>query len=206
MAYRHCHKCGWGYAREEWREAVFCTNCGAPLRPKPRARARPPRVEHITPYPEVDPGRTPQRKPVLVIDELLDQLSECAEKHPFWFSAGALAAGAGALMLGPGLVTLGQGVMMIGGILVAAGMLSVVYAEKEDATKLISAGLLTLVAGTGVALVGYVLTAAGIVAVVAGSGVLTKATVQHVLRKRIEKQLRKKSIDELWKFARQLEN
>ena len=51
--------------------------------------------------------------------------------------------------------------MVIGGILVATGMLSVVYAEKEDAAKWISAGLLTLVAGAGIAIVGFTLTAAG---------------------------------------------
>jgi hypothetical protein len=74
----------------------------------------------------------------------------------------------------------------------------------RQAAKWISAGLLTLVAGTGVARVGYVLTAAGIVAVVAGSGVATKATVQHLLRKRIERQLRSKNVTELITLSRQL--
>jgi hypothetical protein len=50
---------------------------------------------------------------------MIEQLCICAKKHPFWFSAGALVAGAGAIMLGPGIVTLGQGVMVIGSILIA---------------------------------------------------------------------------------------
>ena len=76
-------------------------------------------------------------------------------------------------MLGPGLVTLRQGMMLIGGILVATEMLSVLYVDKEQAEKWIAAGLLTLVAGTGIALIGYALTVAGIVAIVGGTGVAT---------------------------------
>lgn len=94
--------------------------------------------------------------------------------------------------------------MMIGGILIATGMLSVVYVEKEQAEKWISAGLLTLVAGAGIALVGFAMTTAGVVAVVAGSGVATKATVEEVLRRRIAKQMREKSITELIDLSRQL--
>lgn len=62
-------------------------------------------------------------------------------------------------------VTLGQGVMLIGAILIATGMLSVLYVDKKQAEKWIAAGLLTLVAGTGIALIGYALTVAGIVAI-----------------------------------------
>lgn len=53
-------------------------------------------------------------------------------------------------MQGPGMVTLGQRVMAIGGVLLATGMLSVLYIEQEQAEKWVSAGLLTLVAGTGI--------------------------------------------------------
>ncbi|WP_136078983.1 hypothetical protein [Pontiella desulfatans] len=150
--------------------------------------------------------QAPPPKLNIEINGLLDQLGECAKKHPFWFSAGMVAAGVGGIMLGPGLVTLGQGVMVIGGILVAAGMLSVVYIEKAEAEKLISAGLLTLVAGAGIVLVGFALTTAGIVAVVGGTGVATKATVEEVLRRKIEKQMREKSISELIGISRQLKN
>ena len=69
-------------------------------------------------------------------------------------------------------------------------MLSVLYVDKNQAEKRIATGLLTLVAGTGIALVGYVLTVAGIVAIVGGTGVETKATVEAVLRKRIESRLK----------------
>ena len=100
-------------------------------------------------------------------------------------------------MLGPGIVTLGQGVMVIGGILTATGMLSVVYTEKEQAERWIASGLITLVAGAGIALVGFALTAAGIVAVVGGSGVATKTAVEEILRNKIKSQLRKKSRREL---------
>jgi hypothetical protein len=196
MAYRHCSGCGRAFDQRIWQRESFCGSCGESL----KAALRREEPIHIRPYPDC----TPPQKRGVAIGELLDELSEFAKNHPLWFSAGALAAGAGALMLGPGLVTLGQGVMMVGGILVAAGMLSVVFAEKEDATKLIAAGLLTLVAGTGIALVGYVLTVAGIVAVVAGSGVATKVAVQHLLRKRIEKQLRSKNVVELINLTRQL--
>jgi uncharacterized membrane protein HdeD (DUF308 family) len=82
---------------------------------------------------------------------MIEQLCICAKQHPFLFSAGALAAGVGGIMLGPGLVTLGQGVMVIGGILIATGILSVLYVDREQATQWIAAGLLTLVAGTGIA-------------------------------------------------------
>ncbi|WP_168433124.1 hypothetical protein [Pontiella sulfatireligans] len=153
----------------------------------------------IHPYPD-----NPPPKLNVEINGLLDELGECAKKHPFWFSAGAVAAGVGGIMLGPGLVTLGQGVMAIGGILIATGMLSVVYTEKEQAEKWISTGLLTLVAGAGIALAGFALTTAGVVAVVAGSGVATKATVEEVLRRKIEKQMREKSISELIGISRQL--
>jgi hypothetical protein len=44
--------------------------------------------------------------------------------------------------------------MGIGGILIATGMLSVIYVDRDQAEQWISAGLLTLVAGTGIALVG----------------------------------------------------
>ncbi|VGO23265.1 hypothetical protein SCARR_05372 [Pontiella sulfatireligans] len=92
----------------------------------------------------------------------------------------------------------------IGGILIATGMLSVVYVEKEQAEKMISAGLLTLVAGAGIALAGFAMTTAGVVAVVAGSGEATKATVMEILRRKIEKQMREKSISELIGISRQL--
>jgi uncharacterized membrane protein HdeD (DUF308 family) len=154
---------------------------------------------NINPYPD-----NPPPKLKIEINTLLGELGECAKHHPFWFSAGMVAAGIGGIMLGPGLVTLGQGVMVIGGILIATGMLSVVYVEKAEAEKWISAGLLTLVAGAGIALAGFALTTAGVVAVVAGSGVATKATVEEVLRRRIAKQMREKSISELIDLSRQL--
>lgn len=78
------------------------------------------------------------------------------------------------------------------------------YVEKEQAEKWITAGLLTLVAGAGIALVGFALTTVGVIAVVGGSGVATKATVEIVLRKRIEQQLKEKSITELIDLSRQL--
>jgi hypothetical protein len=135
---------------------------------------------------------------------MVDQLYQYAKEHPVLFGAGALAAGAGAIMLGPGLIALGQGVMMIGGILVATGMLSVVYTEKEQAEKWIAAGLLTLVAGAGIALIGYALTVAGIVAVVGGTGLVTRAAVEEILRLRIKSQLREKSVTELIDISRKL--
>jgi hypothetical protein len=64
--------------------------------------------------------------------------------------------------------------------------------------------MLTLVAGAGIALAGFALTAAGIVAVVGGTGAATKATVEVILRKRIEKQIREKSITELVSISKQL--
>jgi NhaP-type Na+/H+ or K+/H+ antiporter len=140
----------------------------------------------------------------LVINKLLDELGECAKKHPFWFSAGALAAGVGGIMLGPGLVTIGQGVMVVGAILASTGFLSVLYVDKEQAEKWISAGMLTLVAGAGIALAGFALTAAGIVAVVGGAGGATKTTVEEILRKRIEKKIREKNFSELIDISRQL--
>jgi hypothetical protein len=78
--------------------------------------------------------------------------------------------------------------------------LSVLYAEKEQAEKWIAAGLLTLVAGAAIALVGFALTAAGIV--VGGTGVSTKATVEGILRKRIEKKIREKNFSELLDLTR----
>lgn len=78
------------------------------------------------------------------------------------------------------------------------------YVEKEQAEKWVSAGLLALVAGAGVALAGFALTIAGVVAVVGGAGTATKATVQAILRKRIESQLKEKSVSELIDLSRQL--
>ena len=196
MSYRHCTGCGRAFDQKAFQRESFCGSCGESIKTELR-REEP---IHIRPYPD----RTPPQKRGVAIGELLDELSEFAKTHPFWFSAGALAAGAAGLILGPGLVALGQCITLVGGILLGAGILSVFVAEKEDAAKLISSGLLTLVAGTGIALVGYVLTAAGIVAVVAGSGVATRATVQHILRKRIEKQLRSKGVTELLTLSQQL--
>jgi hypothetical protein len=194
--YKHCAGCGRDYDQKSWQRESFCGSCGEPLktglqRDEPQA---------IHPYPD----RDPPPKLRFVINDLLDELGECARKHPFWFSAGALAAGVGGILLGPGLVTLGQGVMVIGAILASTGFLSVVYVEKEQAEKWIAAGLLTLVAGAGIALVGFALTAAGVVAVVGGTGVATKATVEEILRKRIEKQIREKNFSELLDISRRL--
>jgi hypothetical protein len=195
-AYRHCAGCGRDYDQKSWQRESFCGSCGEPLKTGLQ-RDEP---QQIHPYPD----RNPPPKLRFAINDLLDELGECARKHPFWFSAGALAAGVGGILLGPGLVTLGQGVMVIGSILVATGMLSVLYVDKEQAEKLIAAGLMTLVTGAGIALAGFILTAAGIVAVVGGTGVATKATVEIVLRKRIEQQLKDKSITELINLSRQL--
>jgi hypothetical protein len=195
-AYRHCPGCGRAFDQKSWQRESFCGSCGEPLK-RGLQRDEP---QEIHPYPE----REPPPNLGAGLNVLVDQLGECAKKHPFWFSAGMVAAGVGGIMLGPGLVTLGQGVMVIGGILIATGMLSVVYVEKAEAEKWISAGLLTLVAGAGIALVGFALTTAGVVAVVGGAGVATKATVEAILRKRIESQLRQKSISELVDLTRRL--
>lgn len=193
-AYRHCPGCGRAFEQKSWQKESFCGSCGEPLKTALR-RDEP---QPITPSPEKPPNLK------YGINQLIDELVMCAKKHPYWFSAGAIAAGIGGIMLGPGLVTLGQGVMLIGGILTATGMLSVLYTDKGQAEKWISSGLLTLVAGAGVALVGFALTAAGVVAVVAGSGIATKAAVQTILRKRIESQLKEKSISELIDLSHRL--
>ena len=194
--YRHCPGCGRGYDQKTWQKESFCGSCGEPL--KTGLRRNEP--EEVRPYPDRD--TPPNLRGGL--NNLIEQLSACAKQHPYLFSAGALAAGAGAIMLGPGIVTLGQGVMVIGGILTATGMLSVVYTEKEQAERWIASGLITLVAGAGIALVGFALTAAGIVAVVGGSGVATKAAIEGILRNKIKSQLREKSIKELLDVTRQL--
>jgi len=197
-AYRHCPGCGRAFDQKTWQRESFCGSCSEPLK---RGMQRDKPLD-IHPYPD----RAPPPKLRFEINGLLDELGECAKKHPFWFSTGAIAAGVGGIMLGPGLVTLGQGVMVIGGILVSTGMLSVVYVEKAEAEKMISVGLLTLVADAGIALVGLAMTTAGVVAVVAGSGIATKATVEKILRRKIEKQMREKSITELIGISRQLSN
>jgi hypothetical protein len=195
QAYRHCTGCGRDYDQKSWQRESFCASCGEPLKTNLR-RDEP---QEIHPYPD-----KPAPNLKNGINDLLDQLGECARKHPFWFSAGALAFGVGGILLGPGLVTLGQGVMVIGAILASTGFLSVLYVEKEQAEKWISAGLLTLVAGGGIALVGFALTTAGVVAVVGGTGVATKATVEEILRKRIEKKIREKNFSELLDISRRL--
>lgn len=197
-AYRHCSGCGRAFDQKTWQRESYCGSCGEPLKTQLR------RVDPLDIHP--CPERSPPLKPGAVINDLINQLKACAKAHPYWFSAGALVAGAGGILLGPGLVTLGQSVAIIGAILVGTGMLSVAYVEKAQAEKWIAAGLVTLVAGAGIALIGYALTAAGVVAVVGGSGIATKATVQSILRKRIEKQLRDKNINDLLRIARQLEN
>ncbi len=201
MAYRHCKKCGWGYDREEWTEAAFCANCGAALRPKPKAKARPPRVEHIEPYPDRVPGPRPGSK----LLEYATALRGFAVEHPYLFSVGAIGAGVGAIMLAPYLVTIGQAGVAIGAVLIAAGMLGSVYAGKEDGTRLISAGFLVLLAGIGVVLVGYVLTTAGVVAVVTGgvgSTALAKEVLRRRLLKKVEETLKEKSIPELLEMSK----
>jgi uncharacterized membrane protein HdeD (DUF308 family) len=195
MPYRHCSGCGRAFDQKTWQRESFCGSCGEPLK-MGMQRDKP---LDINPYPDRNP-----HKLRFEINSLLDELGECAKKHPFWFSSGAVAAGVGGILLGPGLVTLGQGVMVIGGILIATGMVSVVYTEKSEAEKWITAGLLTLVAGAGIALVGFALTTAGVVAVVAGTGVATKAAVEGILRRRIEKQIQEKSITELIGISRRL--
>jgi hypothetical protein len=194
--YKHCTGCGRSYNQQAWQKESFCSSCGESLK-MGMQRDEP---QTIHPYPD----RNPPPKPSFAIKKMIDELGECAKKHPFWFSAGALAFGIGGVLLGPGLVTIGQGVMVIGAILASTGFLSVVYVEKEQAEKWIAAGLLTLVAGAGIALVGFALTAAGVVAVVGGTGVATKATVEEILRKRIEKKIREKSISELLSISKQL--
>jgi hypothetical protein len=195
-AYRHCSGCGRAFDQKSWQRESFCGSCGEPLK-RGLQRDEP---QEIHPYPEREPP------PNLGdgLNGLVDELALCARQHPFWFSAGALAAGVGGIMLGPGLVTLGQGVMAIGAILVSTGMLSVLYVEKEQAEKWIAAGVLTLIAGAGIALAGFALTTAGVVAVVGGAGTATKASVELILRRRIESQLKEKSISELVDLTRQL--
>jgi hypothetical protein len=56
----------------------------------------------------------------------------------------------------------------------------------------------------GIALVGCAMTTAGVVAVVAGAGTATKATVEAILRRRIESQLKEKSASELIALTRRL--
>ncbi len=199
MAYRHCSGCGRAFEQKNWQQESFCGSCGEPLK-KGLQREEP---LDIHPYPE----RNAPQGLRLELSSLIDQLGRCAKTHPFLFSTGAVAAGIGGIMLGlEVLVTLGQGVMVIGGILLATGMLSVVYVEKEQAEKWIAAGLLILVAGTGIALVGYALTAAGIVAVVGGSGMAVKETAEQILRRRIEKKIQDKSISQLIDLSRQLDD
>jgi hypothetical protein len=195
--YRHCTGCGRGYDQKIWQKESFCGSCGEPLKTSLR-RDQP---LHADPYPDAPPKSV---NVSLAVGGMVDQLCQFAKEHPFLFSAGALVAGAGAIMLGPSLITLGKGVMVIGGILVATGMLSVLYVEKEQAEKWISAGLLTLIAGFGIALIGLALTAAGIVAIVGGTGVATKATVEEILKRRITKQMEGKSIVELIELSKQL--
>jgi hypothetical protein len=195
--YRHCSGCGRGYNQQAWQKESFCGSCGEPL--KNRISYEEPLDIH--PYPE----RNSPQGLRLELSGLIDQLGRCAKTHPYLFSAGALATGAGAILLGPGLVTLGQGVMLIGGILLATGMLSVVYVEKGQAEKWIAAGLLTLVAGTGIALVGFALTIVGVIAVVGGTGLAVKETATQMLRRRIEKKIREKSISQLIDISRQLD-
>ncbi len=48
------------------------------------------------------------------------------------------------------------------------------------------------------------MTTAGVVAVVAGAGTATKATVEAILRRRIESQLKEKSASELIALTRRL--
>jgi hypothetical protein len=195
--YRHCPGCGRGYEQKKWQKESFCGSCGESLKTGMQRRDEP---QEIHPYPD----RNPPPKPGLVINKLLNELGECAKKHPFLFSAGAVAFGVGGILLGPGLVTIGQGVMLIGGILASTGFLSVLYVDKKQAEKWIAAGMLTLVAGAGIALAGFALTAAGVVAVVGGTGIATKATVVEILRRRIEKQIREKSITELMSISKQM--
>jgi hypothetical protein len=197
MAYRHCSGCGRAFDQKTWQRESFCSSCGEPLKTALR-RDEP---LNIKPYPD-NPRKSGEVR--LAVGEILEQLSGFAKRHPYLFSASAVAAGIGGIILGPGLVTIGQGVMLIGGILLATGMLSVVYVEKEQAEKWIAAGLLSLVAGSGIVLVGYALTVAGIVAVVGGSGVAVKTTAEEMLRRRIEKKIRDKSISQLIDISRRL--
>jgi hypothetical protein len=85
-------RCGRDYDQKAWQRESFCGSCGEPLKTGLQ-RDRP---QEIHPYPD----RDPPPKLRFVINDLLDELGECARTHPFWFSAGALAAGVGGIMLG----------------------------------------------------------------------------------------------------------
>jgi hypothetical protein len=79
------------------------------------------------------------------------------------------------------------------------------YEDRHgDAAKGISLGLLILVAALILVLTSYLFAALGAAAIVGGVGVASKASVEMILRKRIEKQIREKSINELIGLSRQI--
>jgi len=200
MAYKHCHKCGWGYPRDEWAESAFCTNCGAPLGKQHKPHTQRKKVEHLDPYPD----QKSNPKPAIRTFEHIDSCKQFAVAHPYLFGAGAVGVGVTAILAAPQLMVIAQAVTAIGIVLICAGMLGVVLTDKEDGTQIISAGFLIFIVGLGLTLVAYILTIAGITAVVTGGGVATKATVEDAIRWRLRKQMEGKSALELLELSRQM--
>jgi hypothetical protein len=76
--------------------------------------------------------------------------------------------GVSALMLGSGIVSLGQGILAIGGVITASGFLATAFIDRRAEERIVTAGLLGLLAGAGVTLLGFLVTSGGLIALISG--------------------------------------
>jgi hypothetical protein len=199
MSYRHCTGCGRGFDQKTWQRESFCGSCGWPLK---QLTGREPLEVH----PGLERPRRTSRGVPAGLGAAAGGAAAFAGQHPYVFGTGTVAAGAGALLLAPSIIGLGGGVMVAGCIVATLGLLSAFTGGEKEAGNMVMGGVLILAAGAGITLVGNIIAVAGILAILAGSGVIAKSVVEEVLRRRIEQQLRQRSISELTVLTRQLES
>lgn len=195
--YKHCSGCGRAFEQKAWQRESFCGSCGEPL--KNRVLYEEPLDIH--PYPE----RNSPQGLRLELSGLIEQLGRCAKTHPIPFGIGATGIGVGMIAAAPVLMTIATGLAWIGALITSCSFLLAGYEDRRgDAEKGISLGLLILVAALIFVLTSYLCFALGVAAVLAGTGLVVKETATQMLRRRIEKQIREKSITELIDLSHRL--
>jgi hypothetical protein len=139
------------------------------------------------------------------LNELLRELEQLMRTHPVIGGLSAIGIGAGCIAVAPVLISIATGLAWIGALITSCSFLLAGYDERRnDAEKGIALGLLILCGALLLVISAYLLAALGIAGVAGGAGIAGKATVEVILRKRIESQLKKKSVSELIALSRQI--
>ncbi|VGO13908.1 hypothetical protein PDESU_02465 [Pontiella desulfatans] len=139
------------------------------------------------------------------LNEFLSELEQLMKTHPVISGVSAVGIGVGCIAVAPVLISIATGLAWIGTLITSCSFLLAGYEERRsDAEKGIALGLLILCGALLLVIAAYLLGTLGIAGVAGGVGIAGKATVEVILRKRIESQLKEKSASELIALTRRL--